>query len=307
MTYAAMALGINVNSFPVVSGGTLSSDATYYYRTFTSNGTLSVTDKTLNVDVLVISGGASGGVGFGGGGGAGGVSQYLVPNVLGSKIIQVGGGGASVTGSSFGNGINGSLSSFDIYSTVGGGAGSGGTLTNDGLLEKGLNGGSGGGGAAWQTGNSPIAATFSYSGLGTSGQGNNGGRGWRDAFGPTTGGIGGGGGGGAGGAGQDGPIANGGSGTTAYSAWASATGTGVSNTYAGGGGGSSGYSTSGALITSTSGGSGGAGGGRYSGTAISATANTGSGGGAMASSTNTSGAGGSGIVIVRYLRSAVGG
>ena len=35
-----------------ISGGTLTSDATYYYRTFTGNGTLGVSSGTLPVNVL---------------------------------------------------------------------------------------------------------------------------------------------------------------------------------------------------------------------------------------------------------------
>ena len=45
---------------PVVTGGTLYSDATYYYRKFTSNGTLSVTNASISADVLVVAGGGSG-------------------------------------------------------------------------------------------------------------------------------------------------------------------------------------------------------------------------------------------------------
>jgi hypothetical protein len=71
------------NAIPVVSGGTLFSDATYYYRRFTGNGNLSVSNTSLNADVLTVAGGGSGGgsdtgqfgsVWFmGGGGGAGGL------------------------------------------------------------------------------------------------------------------------------------------------------------------------------------------------------------------------------------------
>ena len=43
----------------LVTGGTLTSDATYYYRTFTSNGTLAISGiGTLSCDLLIIAGGA---------------------------------------------------------------------------------------------------------------------------------------------------------------------------------------------------------------------------------------------------------
>ena len=70
-----------INGFPfvgpVVTGGTLTSDATYFYRTFTANGTLGITGPDLTADILVIAGGGGGGGAdnngpFGGGGGAGG-------------------------------------------------------------------------------------------------------------------------------------------------------------------------------------------------------------------------------------------
>jgi hypothetical protein len=52
-----------VNPVSIVTGGTLASDATYYYRTFTANGTLSISSNALSFDYLVIAGGASGGNG----------------------------------------------------------------------------------------------------------------------------------------------------------------------------------------------------------------------------------------------------
>lgn len=48
-------------TFPIVTGGNqLASDDTYYYRVFTSSGTLSIKDCPLSVDVCVISGGGGG-------------------------------------------------------------------------------------------------------------------------------------------------------------------------------------------------------------------------------------------------------
>jgi hypothetical protein len=61
---------------PTVTGGTLSSDATYFYRTFTSNGTLTVSNLSLTADILVIGGGGGGGFLIAGGGGAGGLRAF---------------------------------------------------------------------------------------------------------------------------------------------------------------------------------------------------------------------------------------
>ena len=60
----------------VIAGGTLSSDATYFYRAFTASGTLEVSGGTISCDVLVIAGGGGGGGGVGGGGGAGGYQLF---------------------------------------------------------------------------------------------------------------------------------------------------------------------------------------------------------------------------------------
>lgn len=215
----------------VVTGGTLSSDSTYYYRTFLADGTLTVTGGSLSVDSLVVAGGGSS---WNAGSGAGGALGTL-GTVIDSNTYPV------VVGLADNN------SSFNSEIAIRGGC-------------CGADGGSGGGGVG------------GAGGLGTPGQGNNGGSGsW-------------GGGGGAGGPGNpDG--GNGGPGTCAYSAWASATGTGDRGCYAGGGGG---YPY----------GLGGIGGGANAWS--DAMPNTG-GGAAIA------GSAGSGIVIIRYLKSAVAG
>ena len=64
---SARAFGLIGAKKPIVSGGTLSSDSTYYYRTFTSSGSLVVADLPLTVDYLVVAGG--------GGGAEGGMEQ----------------------------------------------------------------------------------------------------------------------------------------------------------------------------------------------------------------------------------------
>jgi len=76
-----------------VSGGTLSSDATYYYQTFTTSGTLSILG-TLVADVLVVAGGGGGGSsgGFGGGGGgAGGLRVLASQTFTSSQTVTIGG------------------------------------------------------------------------------------------------------------------------------------------------------------------------------------------------------------------------
>ena len=123
---------------PSVTGGTLYSDATYYYRAFTTTGTLTVSGGSLTADVLVVAGGGGGGDFAGGGGGAGGVlgfaSQVLTPN---SYSVTVGAGGAGSTPAVNG-GSNGGNSQFgSLTSTIGGGLG---TL-NNGATTNGATGG----------------------------------------------------------------------------------------------------------------------------------------------------------------------
>jgi hypothetical protein len=115
---------------PVVSGGTLSNDGTYFYRTFNSSGTLTVSSTSLTSVDYVITGGGGSSTGSssyagpawecnnayvdyatnGGGGGGGGV-RYLSSQTIstGSHSISVGGGGSpsSAFSQSSGTGTNG--------------------------------------------------------------------------------------------------------------------------------------------------------------------------------------------------------
>jgi len=230
-----------------VTGGTLASDATYFYKTFVDSGDLSVTgfSSGLTADILVIgSGGTSGTNNSGaGGGGAGGVAYYPNQSLSnGSYTITVGAGASGYQT----HGYNSQFGS--LTAAVGGGQGS-----NYG---PGSAGGSGGGAAY-----NPGGGNGGYSGgAGTAGQGNDGGRS-RWTGNQTWGGHGGGGGAGAVGTNGDfgiGPVGNegepgseggpglqtagnGGNGTSAYSSWGAATGTGVNVSgtywYAGGGAG----------------------------------------------------------------------
>lgn len=263
-----------------VTGGNLSEDANYFYRTFRSSGTLTVTGGSLLTDVLVIAGGGGGGVGSGGGGGGAGGIVYLAAQSMSANryTVTVGGGGAAATVTLGSQGGNSSINGFTT--AVGGGYGSG---------YNGGSGGSGGGGGGVGAGN--------VGGAGTAGQGSSGGNG------NATSQSGGGGGGAtvAGGPGIIGSAGAGGGGTVAYSSWASVTGTGANGYYAGGGGGGAHPSWVAGL-----GGLGGGGNGAATSNAVAGVAGTGSGGGGGAGNTAYPAAsGGSGLVIVRYAKTSI--
>lgn len=313
-TAAPLYARVRQSIMPTVLGGVLTSDSTYYYRTFKTSGTFSVQGAPLACDYLVIGGGGAGGQYYaGGGGGAGGVLYASTVFNPGNYAAVVGAGAPQNT-TDLAPGANGSNSSLGAFVATGGGGGLGyygGT---------GKDGGSGGGGGGPDYNNQTTTA----GGNGVTGQGYAGGSsytGYSGGVNVKPGYANAGGGGGAGGAGGNGA----GSGTTTgaqgaggagitLTDWATATSTGVSGVYAGGGGGGGwGYSNS-ASWTATGGtatGGGGAGGLGNSGVAGTAgTANTGGGGGGASGrslSGKHGGAGGSGLVIVRYLRTAVGG
>ena len=243
--------------------------------------------QVVDIDFLVVAGGASGGGARGGGGGAGGYRTSTQTNIsLGTVItVTVGDGGASVIDLIGNSGSNSSISGSGlttITSAGGGGGGAGtGAPTPDGVA-----GGSGGGGVygagSGGAGNTPSTSPS---------QGNNGGAGANVA--PVAGGGGGGGAGAVGSAGTSVVGGAGGNGTASSI-------TGSSVTYAGGGGGG--------VLTSGYGGAGGTGGGG-AGESISSpatqgiagTANLGGGGGGAKGNGgegSTSGAGGKGVVIL---------
>ena len=251
----------------------------------------------LTVDFLVVAGGASGGSQYGGGGGAGGLKTTTTyggsESALGLSLstpynVTVGGGGAGViyTTSPSNNGAD---SVFDSVTSKGGGYGGyffGGSTASTG----GNSGGSGGGGGMGLT-----AGVTTAGGIATpTGQGSDGGDGYRGNTGAD---YQGGGGGGSSAPGQDGSAAA--SATGGFGgAGSSVSITGTALSYAGGGGGAG----------STTGGAGGAGGGgtgtgnSYNGATINGTINTGGGGGGMLPyvSGSLSGSGGLGTVILRY-------
>jgi hypothetical protein len=271
--YGLAALGTTPAIAPKASGGNvIATDGTYWYHAFLTGGTFTP-QVGLTCDALVVAGGGGGGANWGGGGGAGGVlaftSQSFAP---GSYSATVGGGGAAGTGSANGTaGTNSTLGS--LTTCVGGGYGAG-------AGNVGGNGGSGGGGAAAGT-------TAKAGGTPTSGQGFAGG-----TSNPNPG-AGGGGSGAVGGDSSAGACGTGGAGLNTWSTWLSATGLGVSGFIAGGGGG-------GGVSNAGAGGSGGGGAGSITGTGTNGTVNTGSGAGGGAISNGSFGAGGSGIIIIRY-------
>lgn len=230
---------------------------------------ISVSPTTYTVYYLVAAGGGGGGtaqtgVNMGGGGGSGGLLIGTTTATTGiTYTITVGAGGAAST--------NGDNSVFGSLTAIGGGAGASNVSPYDAK-----NGGSGGGGR-------PYSAL--QKGLGTAGQGNDGGTaGSVDAAG---------GGGGANAVGGNATASVGGAG----GAGKASNITGASVTYSGGGGG-------GAYLNLTAG-TGGAGGGGNGGVGNGAnptagTNNTGGGGGGAGQYGNTvnGGAGGSGVVIL---------
>ena len=260
-----------------------------------NEGTSALNPSPLLVDYLVVAGGGSGGSQYGGGGGAGGLlTNYnngvaAIPLSLSTPYnVTVGVGGAGVIYATSPSN-NGADSVFDSVTSKGGGYGGyffGGSTASTG----GNSGGSGGGGGMGLS-----AGVSTAGGIATpTGQGSDGGDGYRGSGG---GDYLGGGGGGSSAPGQDGSAgatSTGGFGGAGSSV--SITGTALS--YAGGGGGSG----------SITGGAGGAGGGgtgtgnSYNGATINGTINTGGGGGGMLpyASGSLSGSGGSGIVILRY-------
>lgn len=247
------------------TGGTITYDGDYTIHTFTSNGIFSVTGN-LNVSVLVVAGGGGSSNLGAGGGGAGGLIYNTSYAASGNITVIVGNGGA---GGQAAWGENGSNSSFAELNAAGGGGG--GSSPNNGIK-----GGSGGGCGS--------TSTSGLGGLFTTGQGYPGGN---CSGGSPYGGGGGGGAGGTGTNGAGGTPGNGGPGIN-YSI------NGSTVCYAGGGGGAAFTGSSG--TASCGGGAGNSGGSGAAG--IDGTG--GGGGGAGNNAAWNGGAGGKGVVIVRY-------
>lgn len=265
-------------------GAALTQAATIIDGTTGSNTDATAYSTTGNLDLslgfvaeyLIVGGGGGGGADIGGGGGAGQFIESSVNTVTAqSYTVTVGNGGAGGVTSGANGADGGDSSVFSITAAGGGGGG--------GLTSAGSSGGSGGGGG----GGGNTAS-------GTATAGNNGGSGTGIAAEAV-----GGGGGGAGGVGGNGGGQRGGDGGAGLSSSI----TGASVAYAGGGGGGANndpdsFSQNGNGDGSARGGNGG-----WSAAATNGANNSGSGGGGGGNiqiDTFPGGAGGSGIVVVRY-------
>lgn len=276
--YAMAAVGVTPTVAPKASGGSITTDGTYWIHTFRSSGNF-VLQTTLSCDYLVIAGGGGGGGDVGGGGGAGGLRSTVTssggsPGTVESALtlqsgnynILVGGGGGAGGLTSLNNGSNSVFST--ITSIGGGGGGDWGTYPKAASI-----GGSGGGGRYDQTSAAAGTANQGFAG-GAGGAASN---------------YGGGGGGGAGSAGTAGTSDSGGNGGSGRVVAIS----GSSVSYAGG--------APGGTLSAFNLGSGDGVSGAGSGYDSDGRPYTGSGGVGAFTSNELGGNGGSGIVILRYL------
>ena len=295
-------------TFISATGGTVTTSGNFKIHTFTGDGCFVVASlgnqpATQNkVDYLVVAGGGGGGCGAGGAGGfreshTAAVSGCYTASPLATPTpitvtattfpISVGGGGSSST--------SGSNSVFSTITSAGGGRAVGSSPSQG-------NGGSGGGGrgsynpasGAGGTGNTPPVSPS---------QGNPGGAGTGPATGGGPGEYQAGGGGGAGADGRDynqPNPGNGGDGVATLINPATGESSGCTQYYAGGGGASQ-QATTPAPQPASTGGLGGGGDRPHSPGSGDGTANTGGGGaGSRYNDCIPAGAGGKGIVIIRY-------
>jgi hypothetical protein len=262
-----------------VTGGSLTSDATYYYRTFTGNGTLGVSGGTVTADVAIVGGGGgagssnlfvAGGVyvqAFGGNGGGGGGRLLSSQSIASNQAITIGAGGPGGTlvsgdGPWVEAGTKGGDTIFGGFTATGGGFG------GRGLANAGGAGGSGGG----------AGLEIDYFEGGPGYYTNTGGAGNEPSTSPAQG-------------------FNGGNSTAAVGA-----------SGAGGGAGSAASNTTAGSPVNYFGTNYGAGAVSAAGSsALTGPSNSGNGGGSSNSSGVAGKNGGSGIVVIRYTRSQVGG
>ena len=281
---AAVSRTFTITNNAAATGGTITTSGSYRIHTFTSNGSFYL-PYSKTVDYLVVAGGGGGGNyggNAGGGGGAGGLRSTVTATggggtlesglalTSGTYTVVVGAGGAAATANQGSAGVDSSFHTITSKAGSGGGTGA--------------QGGSGGGGNLQTSGGS-----IGTGGAGTSGQGYSGGNGLATSY------DAGGGGGGAGAAGTNGINMVGGNGGVGIATSI----TGSSIYYAGGGGGGV-YPGGSPSITGSGGNGGGGTGGLGTGAATAGTANRGGGGGGTGTGNNPA-AGGSGIVIVRYI------
>jgi uncharacterized repeat protein (TIGR01451 family) len=264
---------------------------TWRAHSFFSDGTLTLSEPK-DVEYLIVGGGGGGGNSAaanhytGGGGGAGGVLQGNFSAVPGNFPIVVGaGGGGGINAVNDGRGGLGQNSTFNGQTAIGGGGGGGSRCCM--VTSNPTVGGSGGGGGAQVAGQTRTGAA------GTAGQGHAGGDGMaNDSFADLQAG---GGGGGAGGPGGNGAPTVGGAGGVGVDSSI----TGQLLSYAGGGGG--GKRTADGVAGAASHGGGRGGGGTGTPLPEDGDPSTGGGGGGAGSGRDQGGAGGSGIVNLRYV------
>ena len=276
------------------SGGETSlveiSEQWYAIHKFTTDGTFTV-PEAITAEILVVGGGGGGGETIGGGGGGGEVRQLSnIALSSGSYTVTVGAGGAGgetgVTGGgSYPGGDSGGASSFDTYTAAGGGAGGG-------YNESGIGTGGGHGGGQGAGGGAGIAPGTGKNAGGTSG-------------GNTNSGAGGGGANGVGSNASSGSPGAGGAGIDLSAYFG--TSLGDSGFFGAGGGGGARNPSGGTGALGGTGGGGKGGTGAEAGTA--GTPNTGSGGGGGGYRNSpifqgSGGAGGTGVVLVRYETTA---
>jgi len=285
ITVTGEALTLNGGDLVVATGGTATTSGAYEIHTFTSNGTLTVSDGG-SLEYLAVGGGGGGGGQNGGGGGGGQLRTGSLPVAPDEIFTVTRGAGGFVNGND--RGSNGGTSSLiSVSNSVSAfGGGGGGAIQNDGRGNGGLGTGSAGGNGWKENAPFPSGVAGGNGGSGGAIVGND---------------RGGGGGGGAGGNGTNGVSGNvGGNGGNGNLSAISGTPT----YYAGGGGGATANNT--ILAGGGQGGLGGGGKGGFGWGSITlyATAgapNTGGGGGGA---DDGPGIGGSGIVIVRYISSS---
>jgi hypothetical protein len=294
----------NIITSALPTGGTITTYSGFRVHSYIigmSEAFTFIPSSSMNVDWLVVAGGGGGGGNYGsfgdGGGGAGGFRTGASHAVTAQTYtITVGAAGAAGISGNVGTGTAGGDGGNSIFSTVtstgGGGGGMQLNVTPMTAFANGHDGGSGGGGGGITyaigtpgSGNTPSITPIT--GEVTTVQGYDGGS-LADVGGP-----GGGGGGGASAVGANNTTnqaGNGGAGT------ANSYRTNSAVTYAGGGGG--GIGSTGNRGVGGAGG-GGSGGERDVYDGVNGSSDTGGGGGGGANG-RTSGAGGSGIVIIRY-------
>lgn len=315
---------ISTPTYIVATGGTVTTCGDFKIHAFTGPGTFCVSAVgngagSNTVQTLIVAGGGGGGRDRGSGGGAGGLILTPSAGISVSATaypISIGGGGPGAVSPAF-CGTQGTPTTGFSLTSVGGGKGSRGGGAAPIATTTGGPGGSGGGGSvgcsvpsvgAGGPGTQPTQPGNS----GAYGFGNNGGAG-NPSYPTGTGNTGGGGGAGAVGvAGSSSVSGAGGAGkdvTSIFGASPKAFYGPTNGIYAGGGGGGMSSSAPGGPTAGGLGGSGGGGSGGQSpangpgpGVGEAGTTNTGGGGGGGANTTPSQcgGAGGSGVVLIRY-------